>query len=98
MRGLSERVGPAWGTSAERKYEWSVEAGEKGRGTGGSAPLWQAACSHMHSDAETLQRRCKFQRGAQRRVIPMSGLERFRSRTARAGAAAHGGWGSTAFH
>ena len=57
MRGLSERVGPAWGTSAERKrkYEWSVEAGEKGTGTGGSAPLWQAACSHMHSDAETLQ-------------------------------------------
>ena len=30
----------------------------------------------MHSDAATLQRRCKFQRGAQRRVIPMSGLER----------------------
>ena len=78
MRGLS--VSHAWGASAE---EIPMECG-----AGALVAVHPCGrqgvvtCTRMHR--RYIQRRCKFQRGAQRRVIPMSALERLgRARAAR---------------
>ena len=43
MRGLSERVGPAWGTSAE---EIRMECGSGGQGRGQCTPVTGRVQSH----------------------------------------------------
>ena len=81
MRGLSASA-PRMGHECGRNTNgvW-----QRGTGAGAVHPCDRqgaVTCTRMHR--RYIQRRCKFQRGAQRRVIPMSALERLgRARAAR---------------
>ena len=72
---------PAWlagGAMREPSRAWgaSVEEIMKCRRWVGALVAVHPCGRQVQSHAETLQRRCKFERGAQRREIPMSALER----------------------